>query len=234
MNENMDNNCKINTFFVKDLLNLPDMRLQFSDGLNIISCGEHSRNILKLMYLIVYLPSFYQGVDLEGEYCTRLRSIFNKEKLGSLVLKRKGIKFGMDICKMGLTFNNEKLNTTISFTSKSSRKINIEPCIEYMKSAPIYVKDNYFFNCYYNNHYLSIVDSDNQIFFIEEPENKINKTTNFLSDTNKCIEEMFYNFMINQSVNNKKQIFLESDHTKTNIIDKLIENEIPFKLIEIS
>lgn len=222
-NKMSDKANTIKTFYVKDFLKIPDLTLQFCDGINIISGNEFGLDILKILYGMLCKGYLSQGQVLEEQYYKMFCSLFDVEKIGKLVCKRGGIKFSTELCKIGIKFENERFNTEINFTNRSSRKINIESWQECINSGPLYINECSFFHIYEHNSYLLF--SSPSYIFIEEPKDSIKINQDFICS----VKTLLY-----LSRENGAQIFVHTySRESSNIIKELINQEATFKLHEV-
>lgn len=103
-----------------------DVSLTFSPHLNVIvgENGKGKSHLLKVAYSMMSIDnnSITSKSQMQRIYADKLINVFRPESLGRLVKRKQG----RERCEISTEFDDEKLNTSISFATSSKTDVQID------------------------------------------------------------------------------------------------------------
>ena len=156
----MSNQQYIKSLELENFSILPNEKLNFSSGLNVIvaenACGKS--HLLKILYCLLSVTSDSKNrllkTDLQKAFADKLSNVFRPDSLGRLVKRRQG----RNRADISLILNSGEINR-IDFSTNSSSQVNIQDMVKNHNDIPAFIPTRelitlcpWFVSLYNHNH----------------------------------------------------------------------------------
>ena len=136
----MSNQQYIKSLELENFSILPNEKLNFSSGLNVIvaenACGKS--HLLKILYCLLSVTSDSKNrllkTDLQKAFADKLSNVFRPDSLGRLVKRRQG----RNRADISLILNSGEINR-IDFSTNSSSQVNIQDMVKNHNDIPVFI-----------------------------------------------------------------------------------------------
>ncbi|GFM87448.1 ATP-binding protein [Pseudomonas cichorii] len=163
----------LKTLSVKNLTVFRELNLICSPGLNVIvgENGMGKTHLLKVAYALIATSSDASKKThspeptktyLQKAYAEKLTGVFRPESVGRLARRKQG----RDRCEVSLTFDDEALNTSISFATSAKTDVQIERLpVSWDRQSPLYLPTRELLTIFpgfvsvYEGHYLEFEET---------------------------------------------------------------------------
>ena len=136
----MSNQQYIKSLELENFSILPNEKLNFSSGLNVIvaenACGKS--HLLKILYCLLSVTSDSKNrllkTDLQKAFADKLSNVFRPDSLGRLVKRQQG----RNRADISLILNSGEINR-IDFSTNSSSQVNIQDMVKNHNDIPAFI-----------------------------------------------------------------------------------------------
>lgn len=136
----MSNKQYIKSLELENFSILPNEKLNFSSGLNVIvaenACGKS--HLLKILYCLLSVTSDSKNrllkTDLQKAFADKLSNVFRPDSLGRLVKRQQG----RNRADISLILNSGEINR-IDFSTNSSSQVNIQDIVKNYNDIPAFI-----------------------------------------------------------------------------------------------